>query len=247
MARRKLDNSDEPTGNEWLATFSDTMTLLLTFFILLYSFSTVDANKFRQISAALQSVLTGRESSSILDLNLNNGNVPVVDDVKDKPPAPEDNGDKDSLMYKTVKEFIEKNNLESIVSIKEDSRGIIIQLRDNILFESGIADIKDDSKSVLEKISSLIGSFNNEIIIEGHTDNRPMSSSKFPSNWELSSARAISVLKYFVDIKKLEPTRFSAHGYGEYRPVAANDSAEHMAMNRRVNILIVTKEKEEAQ
>lgn len=244
MARKKVESSGGPTGSEWIATFSDTMTLLLTFFILLYSFSTVDANKLKQISSALQSVLTGQSGNSIFDYNMKYGEVPIVGELTETTQVPLDKGSGEPNMYETVKEFIDKNKLENIVQITEDSRGIIIQLRDNILFESGKADLKENSKSILEKISSLILSFQNEIIIEGHTDNIPISNYKFASNWELSSGRAISVLKYFVDVKKVNPYRVSAHGYGEYRPAMPNDTPEHRAANRRVNILIVTKEKE---
>jgi Flagellar motor protein len=247
MARQKKGGSEGASGNEWLATFSDTMTLLLTFFILLYSFSSVDANKLKQISAALQSVLTGQAGNAIFDYNMQYGEVPLVGDLSEQTQVPIDKGTGESSMYEKVKEFIDKNKLEKIVQITEDSRGIIIQLRDNILFESGSADIKENSKVVLEKISSLIGSFDNEIFIEGHTDNVPIKNAKFQSNWELSSARALSVLKYFIDNKKLNPYRFSAHGYGEYKPVMPNDTAEHRAANRRVNILIVTTEKEKEQ
>lgn len=245
MARKKRGGAEGPSGNEWLATYSDTMTLLLTFFILLYSFSTVDAVKLKQISSALQNLLTGDGGTTIFDYNMSSGNVPIVGE--DTPPNEVDTGEStgEPSMYDQVLEFIEQNNLETVVTITKDSRGIIIQLRDNILFESGSADLKENSKQILEKISSLILRFDNEIIIEGHTDNVPIHNAKFDSNWELSSARAINVLKYFVNVKKVDPYRVSAHGYGEYKPVMPNDTAQHRAANRRVDILIVTKEQKE--
>ncbi|WP_163193212.1 OmpA family protein [Clostridium thermarum] len=242
MARKKSGGSGGPSGGEWLATYSDTMTLLLTFFILLYSFSSVDAQKLKQLAASLQTVFTGQANNAIFDYNMKYGEVPLVGEKSFQDQMPIDKSTGDPSMYETVSEFIEKNKLEEVVQITEDSRGIIIQLRDNILFESGSADIKEDSKNILEKISTLVSSFPNEIIIEGHTDNVPIHNQKFASNWELSSARAISVLKYFVEVKKIDPYRVSAHGYGEYRPVKSNDTPQNRAANRRVNILIVTKE-----
>ncbi|WP_139904193.1 OmpA family protein [Clostridium thermarum] len=242
MARKKSGGSGGPSGGEWLATYSDTMTLLLTFFILLYSFSSVDAQKLKQLAASLQTVFTGQANNAIFDYNMKYGEVPLVGENSFQDQIPIDKSTGDPSMYETVSEFIEKNKLEAVVQITEDSRGIIIQLRDNILFESGSADIKEDSKNILEKISTLVSSFPNEIIIEGHTDNVPIHNQKFASNWELSSARAISVLKYFVEVKKIDPYRVSAHGYGEYRPVKSNDTPQNRAANRRVNILIVTKE-----
>lgn len=245
MARKKRGGAEGPSGNEWLATYSDTMTLLLTFFILLYAFSTIDAVKLKQISSALQNLLTGQGSTSIFDYNLETGNVPIVGEETQTNPVEVGETNGEPTMYEQILEFIKENNLEAVVTITKDSRGIIIQLRDNILFESGSAEIKDNSKQILEKISTLILRFDNEIIIEGHTDNVPIHNARFDSNWELSSARAINVLKYFVNVKKVDPYRVSAHGYGEYKPVMPNDTAEHRAANRRVDILIVTKEQKE--
>ena len=245
MARKKRGGADGPSGNEWLQTYSDTMTLLLTFFILLYSFSTVDAEKFKMISSALQSILTGQESTSIFDYNMSSGSVPIVGEDTKTNEIDIGEASGEPSMYEQVLEFINENNLESVVTITRDSRGIIIQLRDNILFESGSADIKENSKQILEKISTLILRFDNEIIIEGHTDNVPIHNAKYDSNWELSSARALNVLKYFVNVKKVDPYRISAHAYGEYKPVMPNDTPEHRAANRRVNILIVTTDQKE--
>jgi chemotaxis protein MotB len=242
--RKKVEEDEGLTGNEWLATFSDTMTLLLTFFILLYSFSTVDAGKFKQIAAALQSVLTGQAGSSIIDYDLETGDVPIVGESPDNSDIPLDKGKENEMMYEQVKEFVEKNKLEAVVRIKEDSRGVIIELRDSVLFDSGRANIREDSKPILEKISSLLSTLPNEINVEGHTDNVPMKNYKFESNWELSTARAGSVLRYFVEKNGIKPNRFMASGYGEFRPLVPNDSEENRAMNRRVSILIVANEKE---
>jgi chemotaxis protein MotB len=245
--RKKVEEDEGLAGNEWLATFSDTMTLLLTFFILLYSFSTVDAGKFKQIAAALQSVLTGQAGSSIIDYDLETGDVPIVGESPDNSDIPLDKGKENEMMYEQVKEFVEKNKLEAVVRIKEDSRGVIIELRDSVLFDSGRANIREDSKPILEKISSLLSTLPNEINVEGHTDNVPMKNYKFESNWELSTARAGSVLRYFVEKKGIKPNRFMASGYGEFRPLVPNDSEENRAMNRRVSILIVAKEKESSK
>lgn len=245
MSRRKNDiKKEELRGDEWLATFSDTITLLLTFFILLYSFSSVNEQKLKEISSALQMVLSGKEGNTILEYNLNNGQEPLVGGKNDEMPVPQNIGNEKAGMYETVKNFIDKNKLESTVEVKEDERGIIIQLKDNILFDSGKADLIPGSKGVLEKISGLISTFPNKIIIEGHTDNVPMKSVKYDSNWELSTARAVTVVRYFIEEKHQDPTRFAAAGYGEYKPIADNSLQEGKDKNRRVNILIVATEKE---
>jgi chemotaxis protein MotB len=245
MARQKKSGGDGgPSGNEWLATFSDTMTLLLTFFILLYSFSTVDSNKLKQISSAFYSILTGQQGNSAFDFNMKYGEVPIIGENTEQTIVPIEKGTGEVSMLQKVLEFVEKNNLEAVVQIKADSRGIIIQLRDNILFESGSASLKENSKAILEKINGLIATFPNNIIVEGHTDNVPISNYKYESNWELSTARAVSVLRFFVEAKGQSPMRFTAAGYGEYRPVEPNNSESGRAANRRVNILIVANEEE---
>ncbi|WP_032121963.1 flagellar motor protein MotB [Clostridium amazonitimonense] len=243
MARKKDGpKAEELRGDEWIATYSDTITLLLTFFILLYSFSSVDQQKLKQISTALQSVLNGNGGVTILEFNTTSGNAPIVGESTEQ--EINENLPNEENMYNKVKEFIDENNLSSTVQITQDERGIIIQLRDNILFESAKADIREDSKVILDKINSLINTFPNAIIVEGHTDNLPINTFKFESNWELSTTRAVNVVRYFVETKGQNPARFSAAGYGEYQPMAPNDSNENRAKNRRVNILIVATEKE---
>lgn len=242
MSRRKKETSSEGlTGNEWINTYADTITLVLTFFILLYSFSSVDANKFKGIANALQSVLQGNSGDAIFDYNMSNGNVPMVGDSE---PMPNSSGGVQEDLYNKLKEIIEKNNLQATVEIKKDTKGVNIELRDNVLFDSGKADIKDGSKPILDKISAIISSVPYNIEIEGHTDNIPISNFKYESNWELSTSRAVNVVKYFIETKGLNPIRFTAAGYGEYKPLAPNDTDEHRAHNRRVNIIILAKEKE---
>jgi chemotaxis protein MotB len=238
---RKKSGNEEMRTDAWLATFADTMTLLLTFFVLLYSFSTVDAAKFKQIASSLQSVLTGETGKSILDFNVKTGEVPLVGEPV---PTTKANNDTEDI-YEKVQSFIKQKKLESTVVIKSDNRGVIIQLRENILFESGKAEIIDRSKPVLNSINGLIATFPNDIVIEGHTDNVPISNYEYKNNWQLSSARALNVLEYFVGIKgQTLPKRFKSVACGEYQPIAPNNNDVNRALNRRVNILIVASEKE---
>lgn len=240
MSRRKKIQSSEGGGEEWLATYADTITLILTFFVLLYSFSSVDAVKFQRISSSLQSVLSGKDSASILEFSMS-GEIPIVGSPIDL--GPKQTGTSDSEeMYQKIKGFIDNNNLKETVQIKTDSRGVIMVLKDNILFDAGKAEIKESSKAILDKINSLILTFPNEVIVEGHTDNVPIHTEKYPSNWELSTQRAVNVLKYFVQVKGQNPQRFQAAGYGEYRPIAPNNDTNR-SKNRRVNILITAGER----
>jgi chemotaxis protein MotB len=225
----------------WIATYSDTVTLLLTFFVLLYSFSTVDAEKFRQISNSFQSMFSGKAASEILEFNIANGEVPVVGE-----PQPTAEASQPETMYDEIVNFIKDNNLEDDVQIYENYKGINIELKEAVLFDTGKAILRTDSLGVLNKVNDVVNKVSSNIIIEGHTDNVPIKTSQFPSNWHLSSARAISVLDYFLITKsQVNPERFSVQAFGEYSPIAPNDTSENRAKNRRVNIIIVSSKTEQ--
>lgn len=238
MAKREIKTDG------WLATYADTVTLLLTFFVLLYSLSTIDSQKFQQIAVAMQSAFSGKADRSILEFSMSSGDVPIVG----KPQITvEDAQQNENLeILEDVLTYIKENNLEEDVQIYADSQGLNIQMKDSILFDTGKAELRSESKKVLDEIGDLISKVDNSVIIEGHTDNVPINTPTMPNNWHLSSARALSVLDYFLGTKKgLNPQRFSAQGCGEYKPIASNDTDENRAKNRRVNIILVTNVKEQ--
>lgn len=244
MARRKKISNDEPKGDEWLATFSDMVTLLLTFFVLLYSMSTVDDQKMKQISEAFKTMMNGKSGETLLEYDLYNGQVPLIGGESDIEEFIDTEQTTQEKMYNELKKFVEENSLEGVIDILESERGILIQMRDNILFGTASSSLRNESLVILDKISSLIQDLPNDILVEGHSDNRPINTPQFPSNWELSTDRAVNVVRYFVESKGLNPKRFSAAGYGEYQPVAPNDTDDNMAKNRRVNIVILANESE---
>lgn len=237
----------EMPQSSWIDTYADTVTLLLTFFVLLYSISSVDAQKLKQISNALNQVLTGEANDSILQFELYDGDVPLVGGESEDESIDEEGETikEENQTYEEVKSFVMANGLDSVVTIISDNRGVIIQLKDSILFETGEANLKDESLQVLDKINTLVSTMPNNIIIEGHTDNVPIKTMQFPSNWELSGARASRVLRYFTEEKEQDGSRFLSQGCGEVKPLVANDSDENRAINRRVNILIVANNNKE--
>lgn len=242
MARKKRGGGDSGgSNNEWLATYSDTVTLLLTFFVLLYSFSSVDAQKFKQVASAFQNVLSGESGETIFDFNMKNGDVPMVGETTK---LGSETGGRENELYDKVRDFVDQNKLQDTVSVKSDRRGVLLELKDSIFFETGKGEIKASSLPILDKLSKVILKLPNEIVVEGHTDNVPISNYKYNSNWELSTARAVNVVRYFVETKKYNPSRFTAAGYGEFKSLYPNDTEEHKAKNRRVNIVIVESEKE---
>ncbi|MEG0772969.1 flagellar motor protein MotB [Clostridium sp.] len=235
MAKREIKT------DAWLATYADTVTLLLTFFVLLYSFSTVDAEKFRQISNSFQSMFSGDAASQILDFNIANGEVPVVGE-----PQPSAEASKPETMYDEIVNFIKENNLEDDVQVYENYKGVNIELKEAVLFDTGKAILHSDSLGLLNKVNDVVSKVSSRIIIEGHSDNVPIKTAQFPSNWYLSSARAISVLDYFLITKgQINPERFSVQAFGEYSPIVSNDTPENRAKNRRVNIIIVSSKTEQ--
>lgn len=243
---RKTESSS-PGAPAWMATFSDMMTLLLTFFILLYSFSSIDAQKFKEITESLQSVLSGEASSSIIEQQGPNNELPL-----DNPTYEEDEDELDPQisestlnMYNDVKEYVETQGLQAEVSVSLNKSGVFVNIREAILFESGEAVIKDTGKSLLSELEGLFLSFENEIVVEGHTDNVPHSSNDYETNWELSAGRALAVVRYLSEEKSISGGRLSAIGYGEYRPIVPNDSDQNRSLNRRVNLLIIMDEGED--
>lgn len=242
MSRKKPESKQ--ISQEWLTTYSDMMTLILTFFVLLYSFSLIDSNKFRQMAQSMAIALGGNTQTIINGGNM--GPTPIDEepgiDLKKNSTLDVETKEVEA-MYKDVVKFVKDRKLNAKVTIKKTTRGVLIELQDKILFDSGKSYIKPESLQILNEISDLLKQFPNEIIVEGHTDNIPMHKGYFLSNWELSSDRAVKVAKYFVDNKKIDGKRFQAIGCGEYRPIDTNSTPEGRQKNRRVNILIITNTK----
>lgn len=136
--------------------------------------------------------------------------------------------------------LFEQEGLTNSISTSIDSRGLVVRLNNAILFDSGSADIKSENQDTLVKIANIINTLNNYIRIEGHTDNQPISNSVYPSNWELSTARASSVVRLFIDKCGISPEKIMAVGYGEYRPIADNTTVDGRAKNRRIDIILLS-------
>lgn len=248
MRRRKRE--EESSGQDWLLTYSDVITLVLCMFVMLYSFSTIDAQKFDLLIASLSEsfsgVLDGGKIISPEDLD----NIPRDEDTdpsQDEDPAkdeepPIDEGDGIDYefleIYEKIVALISDYGLENRVFIGVEPRGVEIRFDDGIFFDPGRADIKVSAIEMLDNLTQIFGEIDNEIHIEGHTDAIPINTVQFPSNWELSTSRAISVVKYLKS-SGIEPERLGALGFGEYRPIDTNATSEGRKANRRVNIIVV--------
>ncbi|GAB4333935.1 MAG: OmpA family protein [Calditrichia bacterium] len=232
------EESEEPAG--WITTFSDLMSLLLTFFILLFSMSTVEVTKFRQILASVQSALGvqntpeagTREGLEMLDHESKEPEENAVDELGGMVKAELED------IKSEVDEFVMKNKLGGSVSVKLDERGAAITISDVILFSPGDARFNSQARPILEKMIDLLNQFPYLVRVEGHTDNVPIHTEKYPSNWELSTARAAEIVRFFIR-NGVDPRRLMACGFAEFRPVADNSTKEGRDRNRRVEIVYI--------
>lgn len=232
--RRRIKKDDNgPSSPLWMTTYGDLMTQILIFFVLLFSMSNVDASKFDMAMTSLQGSLGIIESGKALTEGnfINEGDVgeyfaSVAEEKQFQ------------MLEQDIKEVIDENDLKGI-QVTHDERGLIIRFVEGVLFDLGKADIKQDAMLILDDIAPILKKSQKHIRVEGHTDNLPINTTLFPSNWELSTTRAVNVVKYFIEKHNLSPKILSAAGYGEHRPVAPNDSAKNRALNRRVDIVIL--------
>lgn len=258
MRSRGGSEDEKPSSPLWMGTYGDMVTLLLVFFVLLFSFSTIDGQKWRSLVVALAGNTGVLELGSSLDTEPND---PLGQDPEknyDENREPDDNDstdckteDEDKLLeesdafqklFERIKAYVETSELSGHLELVKGDFEILIRFQDNVIFDSGKADIKEQAFEILGGISIILLNHQEEldgIRIEGHTDNVPIRNARFPSNWELSTSRAVQVLRYFIEEKDLDPRKLSAVGYGEFHPIEPNETEAGRTINRRVDILII--------
>lgn len=215
-----------PTSPGWMVTYGDIMTLLLTFFVLLMSYSTIREEEFRRALASFQEALglMPHERSMIRFED-----IPAVR-LSPAIPAHE--------IIRRIRHSIYAAGLKDTMKIEKEEEGIRITIQSPILFDSGKADLRSEASPVLDELISILKESPHTVVVEGHTDNVPINTARFPSNWELSTARAISVARRLFQDGNLLPGRFTVAGYGEFHPVSSNKTPEGRQENRRVEILL---------
>ncbi|NLX92223.1 MAG: OmpA family protein [Firmicutes bacterium] len=233
----------------WMTTYGDMVTLLLTFFVLLFAFSSVDVKRFQEVMSAIQHSFMGRTGILMGSIGVEGEEGQRLDNFE---MSAEELlaalGEQETALlemmaqleqtYEEAKSFLQEAGLEDDIQLRLEERGIVLELPEHILFDTGQAVIKPDFYPILDSLSTLIAKLPNQIIVEGHTDNVPIKTFLYPSNWELSVARAVSVARYLVEVHNLPPRRFVATGYGEYHPLDTNETPEGRARNRRVSIVL---------
>lgn len=263
MAKKKQE--DAPKGSPaWMATFSDLMNLLLCFFVLLFSMSTVDAEKFEMVVASLQSSFSVLPSggSSIGEGELISSGISQLKDFsmffeqftsegerneqeekekeKDLKETYEEEALKESEeMAEEISRQMEGYGIQNQVEVEFNAQYVLLTLNGALLFDSGKSEIREDAYPLVDKIGAILTSYGSNIIeIEGHTDNVPISNDKYENNDVLSMYRALSVANYIRSITNLEASLLKSSGRGEYVPVADNATPEGRARNRRVEVKI---------
>jgi len=257
MAKRKEDPPKPAAA--WMSTFSDLMNLLLCFFVLLFSMSTIDAAKFEQLAASFSdsfSIFTAGSTSigegllvgnGVMQLNeldafMNTMGKEAEDSEVEEDPLAElkkEQMKESESLAELVEEIVSEQNLQNEVDVDFTSQYVSLSLNGGILFDSGKATLKPECSAVLNKIGIILEKYAKSTIeIEGHTDNVPIHTSQFADNDELSDARALAVFRYLISNTDLDPANIKHAGRGEYVPVADNATAEGRTKNRRVEIKI---------
>ncbi|GHD56067.1 flagellar motor protein MotD [Jeongeupia chitinilytica] len=248
MARRKHDEEHE-SHERWLVSYADFITLLFAFFVVMYAISSVNEGKYRVLSDALVSAFRNEVPSSISVIQLPNqaqaGAKPKVSpSAPPRAPELEAQAKKMRGMAGDIRGALGPLIEQGKVRVTQSKRGIAVEISDSVLFDLGRAELQAASVTMLKTVAELVRDNDNLIQVEGHTDNQPIRSTQYPSNWELSAARAASVVRLFAE-NGIVPKRMVAIGYAEFRPVEQNETVEGRARNRRVTLNILADNKDE--
>ncbi|MGI5921360.1 MAG: flagellar motor protein MotB [Syntrophomonadaceae bacterium] len=256
--RKKTEDEGESGLERWLISYADFITLLMVFFIMMYAMSKVDVNKYAAMANSLSMVLTG-QAMSMLDsqgpslaqgvsgqqLKEGSGQAPVkqgeLNEIKKQIEEFLKTEEAQSQSQTKTGETGAATKLSDNIIIMEQERGLVISFKDALLFASGSDELAPGARELITKVGMALNKIPNYIRVEGHTDNLPIHTTKFPSNWELSVLRATNVVHVLQADAGIAPHRLSIIGYGEYRPLIANSDALTRSMNRRVDIVILKK------
>jgi chemotaxis protein MotB len=259
MARKKKQEEAKAGSPAWMSTYGDLVTLLLCFFVLLFSMSSIDVAKFKAAMSSFKNqidIMPGGTSLTDDEL-ISNGisQVNGIETIFDNKIPLEEEGEESADIIKSklaeakkeaedINQYLKEEGYENEVEIEYNSNIIKLTIKGEILFESGLAKLTPDAVKLMDVIAMKVKELLEEktIQIEGHTDNRPINTTRYPSNWELSQARAIAVGYRLINDHNINPSKIAATGYGEYRPLTDNSTPEGRAVNRRVEIKLVTEE-----
>lgn len=211
----EVDKEDFEANNRWIVSYADFITLLLAFFIISY-FALVGNKKVQAYATAIKSNLRGGQPTTEMKIR-------ELHDLERK-----------------VREWIKRKKLTDMVDVNISDKGLAVTLKEKFLFSTGGATLSSQAANTLGDFGEMLRNIPFQVRIEGHADNVPIATKEFPSNWHLSVARATSVLMYLVEVENVQPDKISAAGFGEFHPKFPNDTPEHRALNRRVDVVILS-------
>lgn len=259
MARKHRPSEDEHINESWLIPYADILTLLLALFIVLFASSNIDSQRFQQMMSSFSTVLTGGagvlEMGTIVPIGEEFGHAGRNGEQFGDPSRSSRSGQQElTELQKKVQEetvqleqlkqnldtYIAENELSSQLSTELNNLQLVLRISDNALFASGSAEIREEARGLALAIADMLTAYPQyEVIVSGHTDNVPIHNARFRDNWDLSTARALNFMKILLSNGDVDPARFSSVGYGEFRPIADNDTPEGRAQNRRVEVAII--------
>lgn len=219
---RKNDNN-----SEWLTIYGDMMSLLLVFFVLMLAISDINKEKFEMVINAISSSMGGNPIVIYKEVDPKEAIMEKISEEQMKL----------QQMLSEIQDYVDQNDLNDEFSIEEENAGLRLRVEGGSMFDSGRAIIREEVKPALLDIANIVFPLDNEIVIEGHTDNVPIRTNKYASNWELSTARATNILHFFSEQVPINPERVSAAGYAYFRPLHPVDSVDNHK-NRRIEVLI---------
>ena len=263
MARKKK-HPEHVNHERWLVSYADFITLLFAFFVVMFAASNSDEKKAGQVAQAVQvafkEMAIFRPSGKMIPLYDDGGLPADAQHVIGNTHTPFEAtqfvasgkaGDAKSMqeLRNKLEGTLQEELANKTIRLTEDSRGLTVSLAEAGFFDPGSAVMPPSALAVIDRIASTLQPLGQAIRVEGHTDNTPIHTAQFPSNWELSTARATFLLQYLISNAKIPAQRLSAVGYGEYRPVASNDTPAGRASNRRVDLVVLSEaaEKQEPQ
>ncbi|AAK79809.1 chemotaxis protein MotB [Clostridium acetobutylicum] len=245
MSKKKKEHHEEHVDETWLIPYADMLTLLLALFIVMFAMSKVDNKKLQKMSQEFSAIFSSGKGV-LVESGTGNG---VVSSMKESTPSNAQSESNNSKIEQDMMNEIKKNIDQKVaengytdkIKSKITEEGLAISIQDIILFRSGDSTVLANIQPMLIEISKMIHSLDNNIKVTGHTDNIPIATETFHSNWELSASRALNVMKFMVTSGGVDEKRFSIQAYGEYSPEETNSTEQGRARNRRVEIFILRK------
>jgi chemotaxis protein MotB len=228
--RKKAEETKVETAGmmRWLLTYADMITLMLALFIILFAMSTISKVKFQRFAKDVAGGFDNQWSTNAPP----QGGSDQNQRLNSASPIP--------MIQEKLEAYVRQNHLQTQVQVHMDHRGLVITLlSDKSYYDTGSAELRPETKKILDNVDVFLRKNENLIRVEGNTDNVPIATAAYPSNWELSTARAVNVVRYLVEHDRLDPMRISAAGYGQYHPRTDNNTPAARAQNRRVDIVLL--------